>query len=706
MDHLLPIDRDRLKSLISGKKLTTAEQISTFNILRTRFSDLLTSLPNITRENLQNNTFLINYFAKKSNRDAFKKALRTTRYEFLSPTEQADLAATLEEPAAAEGVSTEGTAATSGGQEVQQPAVAGGGSAGGGMPGMPSMSAPAMHPIFRVQPPTPPLGGMEGGTGIGAAATAKGNRIEAERATTTAPVRPAAISAGGGPTRFNFSNFKSHLSNFGGKIRNLASPAGPFLKVNSGRIGNGLKNIFGNAANFGGRAGLGAINHGGNALSNLSNNRLRLSKNLGNAKSNIVKGGKKRVVLLFAGIFFMIFFMGMLSGTGGTTPTGEAAPISTSPTTGSGGDISSCKFNYQGNKYEIPSSTLRGLITEVAGKTGVPASVLAGVAMHEGPAFTPKALDSHDAFQNKGFSGIDCLPHFPTSDTGALGLMQVQTPENLKPQNAKNYNPAAVSLDGIKRGLAFLGRDISSLATQDFCDIRTNIYLGAGVLISKNGGIPPTTADQVKNAVCGYYGSPCTYNGFNYGDEVKSDFENCQSQSPVTPPITTEGHACATGATYVPFPGYQSIKPGEYSYVCGHCTPIFNAIDAGVNPTGGTPVLAVTDGKTEDISNPIGGTALWLTGNDGRNYYYAHLQRGGLVVGGVKAGQVIGSIASASDTSAKNNGVAHVHFSAGTPGNRQDFKDPANIPAGPLLDSWCNNNVCNGKPNVAYACRQ
>lgn len=171
--------------------------------------------------------------------------------------------------------------------------------------------------------------------------------------------------------------------------------------------------------------------------------------------------------------------------------------------------------------------------------------------------------------------------------------------------------------------------------------------------------------------------------------------------------ITDGTHACPVAANFMNYPdSYQAIGIGKFSYVCGHCRPIYNAIDAGVHPLGGTAVIAVVNGVVKDITNPYGGPSLWLIGEDNRNYYYAHLKTKNRVTSGrVKAGQVIGYIAASFEgIIAKNNGVAHVHFSAGTPGNAQTYYDPANIAAGPLLDQWCNQNVCGGGTNAAYAC--
>lgn len=193
-----------------------------------------------------------------------------------------------------------------------------------------------------------------------------------------------------------------------------------------------------------------------------------------------------------------------------------------------------------------------------------------------------------------------------------------------------------------------------------------------------------TVSDEDKPAICN---QPATTDGTPGDVKIANDGK----------------HACPITTAYTPYVSYSAIKATEFSYVCGHNRPIFNAIDIGTFPGGGTPVVAVVDGRVDNISNPVGGPALWIVGDDGQNYYYAHLRREGLVTGRVTVGQIIGYIAAASENSfAKNNGVAHVHISTGTPGNQQTFGDPANIPMGPLLDVWCEIDVCKGKPNAAY----
>lgn len=163
--------------------------------------------------------------------------------------------------------------------------------------------------------------------------------------------------------------------------------------------------------------------------------------------------------------------------------------------------------------------------------------------------------------------------------------------------------------------------------------------------------------------------------------------------------INADGMACPIKAKYVPFTSYTAIKQDEFSFACAHHLPIFNAIDVGTSPSGGTEVVATVDGVASDLSSPGGGPSVFLAGKDGKYYFYLHLQRDSMVFGNVTAGQVIGRIAAANDASSANNGTAHVHFEYSTDPNKHNKNNPTNDPAGPLLDKLCNINVCNGQPN-------
>ncbi|MDZ4245487.1 MAG: hypothetical protein U1D67_00025 [Dehalococcoidia bacterium] len=246
----------------------------------------------------------------------------------------------------------------------------------------------------------------------------------------------------------------------------------------------------------------------------------------------------------------MLVIFGAIGGVGGPIPTGQAAPIT--PPFGGGGDISSCKFTRSGASNPIKSSTLASFFTEVAAKTGVPVAALASLAMHESQYFTSNADNNHDGFGSSNITMATGCTHFGltgsgigASSTGALGLMQVQPPKRIHDviaaatQGMKNSIPpfesvGAYSVDGVERGAGFIGKTAGSLTLQDLCDVKTSIYLGAGVLISKNGGKPPTTGAEINKSVCGYYGS-CVYGGHNYGDEAQKDFENCKPTAGTAP---------------------------------------------------------------------------------------------------------------------------------------------------------------------------
>jgi murein DD-endopeptidase MepM/ murein hydrolase activator NlpD len=80
----------------------------------------------------------------------------------------------------------------------------------------------------------------------------------------------------------------------------------------------------------------------------------------------------------------------------------------------------------------------------------------------------------------------------------------------------------------------------------------------------------------------------------------------------------------------------------------------------------GTPVVAVTSGRVRVHWNSLGGKSITLTGDNGWEYYYAHLNDYTVGSGRVKRGQLIAHVGNTGNASG---GAHHVHFQMGPHGN-------------------------------------
>ncbi len=249
------------------------------------------------------------------------------------------------------------------------------------------------------------------------------------------------------------------------------------------------------------------------------------------------KNTKKRVIIFFLGFFLLFGAVAGLIG-GSTSPTGT----STTPTSTVSSDISSCKFTRSdhGPAVSFQSPLLLSYIQEAAQKANIPAVVLASFIRVESPSTSNMSDD-----QIKNYQCIRSGPGRNVSPTGALGIMQIQPPGT----TSLRGDPASCD-NCIDAGAKLLGKTVSTLTDADYCDVRSNIIIGAGWILKKmqlannlgNGTAwdPAWTNDPnaIKAMVNTYYG--CTaYGGredcrgpYDYAVDVQTSINSCKPSSP------------------------------------------------------------------------------------------------------------------------------------------------------------------------------
>lgn len=420
-----------------------------------------------------------------------------------------------------------------------------GGAMGGmGMPSAPSITLPR---VFVARQTPPPSGGMEGGPGQGSAATAKIDRMRVEITKGTASVpQEKTPSSTPAAQRLNIQGFKLPPS-----VVNTAKTFGSntqiFARKNLGRVFDSLKGIAGGLGrgvagpgitglyNLGGRLGNGTLNAVG---------RISRPGGLGGGGVGKLSRSSNRLALGFIGLLiFMVLLGGVFGGIGGTTPTGEASPVGPA-------DIASCKFLRSGDTVKeltYKSPLLLSYTQEASNLTGIPAVVLAAFIRVETSSTVSKNDDE--------IRSLSSVAACPRSDTGALGVMQLQ------PQGTIGHDDGAIA-----NGAKLIGKKYEELAEEDYCDVRKNIIMGAGFILKKlsyktiNYPISygdgtrwdPAWTNQkqvIEKLVDGYYGcikygsaddtkTPCSDPSriYSYADDVWTSIQNCQATNIPLPP--------------------------------------------------------------------------------------------------------------------------------------------------------------------------
>lgn len=556
MIDLSLVEFERLKLLLSGKTLSTEEQNSTLDILRSRFSNFFSNLePGLTEENLKDNKFLIKYLTNPYNRNKIKNALQ--KELSLSLNQQIELVKILEEkPVTEEGVGGEVSGqGVSGQQEV--PVSTTTGASAGGMPGMPSgpSISPAQRRVYRVPRAPKPEIHIANASGY---VTEPGDASKLVRATSSGavvekppskifvadrtgavtgehPIMPA--SAPKLPSR------KKEKKRWFGRLR----PGGSFnfLDLLSKRFANWVwRNALKPVLNFAWRSILQPALRwlAGQAGRLLFQFLPRLALGALNALAGLMGavGGLAGITFaagsaLFWGVTAVVSFVAV------TILATFLSPFINNPALEAPTPISSCQFvrgdrTPPGESYQ--SSFILDLFQNASKVTTVPPEVLAAIARVESPTVTSKT--------NADFPTLNSVAGCPKSPTGALGIMQIQPPDT-----------TGYFAPGVELGASFLGKTADQLTEEDFCDVRNNIIVAGGFILKKlelrskiGDGTKWDPAwnndpDVINKLAEGYYGC-LNYGGerdcegpYNYGNDLWASIQSCQTTlipGQITPP--------------------------------------------------------------------------------------------------------------------------------------------------------------------------
>lgn len=117
--------------------------------------------------------------------------------------------------------------------------------------------------------------------------------------------------------------------------------------------------------------------------------------------------------------------------------------------------------------------------------------------------------------------------------------------------------------------------------------------------------------------------------------------------APAPAPVVVDGIACPLAGPSAFGDTYGASRSGGRSH---------QGVDM-IAPRG-TPIVAVVGGSVQFKQNRLGGNAVWLAGDNGNKYYYAHLDSFEGSSRGVSQGEVIGYVGDTGNA----RGTPHLHF--------------------------------------------
>lgn len=285
----------------------------------------------------------------------------------------------------------------------------------------------------------------------------------------------------------------------------------------------------------------------------------------------------------------IVFFAALCSFFLGTMVAGEEKLPSLVYAQATQSDFASCKFtkgdqNPKDEPYQSP--LLLSYFKEVSEKTGVPATVLAGIARVESTTgrytishYTDGDIremeDTAKSLQNiDDVIGRSTKARCPRSPTGALGLMQIQPPRQVhdivRDQLTENGDSQIPTFDkvgahdgeavtnGIRIAIAAgalpAGTTVDKLTIEDFCNPKRNLYLSAGFILKKmqregfgdgakwdaSWNTNKTYFDAVASSYYGCLKYPsCSAGPNSYGDDLWASSQSCKADIALSPADTT-----------------------------------------------------------------------------------------------------------------------------------------------------------------------